>query len=353
LDLEFSDVQRSLRDLIRAFGRDYLTSTAEVGLPLSSDVWRQLCGLGILDLGRVDDGSGLVEQAIVAEELGRVLLGSQYGPCVAYVLPLLDAADDNLVSDIVRGSKRVAFASARRRMSDGATLSGHWSLVPTCQSTDGYLLAEEDGDWGRAWVVPADGGGVEVMPVVDLDLAGKTVNLRLTEAPSRLISTVAADRLRKCETQARVLGAAELIGVADSAISAAAEYAKVRVAFGRPIGSFQGVSHPLAESLAQLEGVRSLVYLAACHFDAHTCEAEQLSLAAKVHAGNVALTATERALHTFGGVGFTWEHPIHRYHRRAIAGRATGGSSLELGHRLGLSVIADLVRSEPRPLDSR
>jgi alkylation response protein AidB-like acyl-CoA dehydrogenase len=152
--------------------------------------------------------------------------------------------------------------------------------------------------------------------------------------------------------RARVLTAAELLGVADAAIRAAAEYARIRVAFGRPIGSYQGVSHPLAESWAQLEGVRSLLYLAACHVDAQTREAEHLSLAAKVRAGNVAITATERALHTFGGIGFTWEHPIHRYHRRAIAARARDGSSLELGYRLGLGVMADLTRSEHQRLDT-
>jgi alkylation response protein AidB-like acyl-CoA dehydrogenase len=137
--------------------------------------------------------------------------------------------------------------------------------------------------------------------------------------------------------------AAELIGVADAAIRAAADYAKVRVAFGKPIGSYQGVSHPLADSLAQLEGVRSLLYLTACHLDADTTDAAMLSLAVKARAGEIAVEATARALHTFGGVGFTWEHPIHRFHRRAIAANAMAGSSFELGHQLGHEALAALA----------
>jgi alkylation response protein AidB-like acyl-CoA dehydrogenase len=120
----------------------------------------------------------------------------------------------------------------------------------------------------------------------------------------------------------------------------------VRSTFGRPIGSYQGISHPLADSLAQLDGLQSLVYWAACHLEAGSVDVGALCLAAKTRAGEVAVEATARALHTFGGVGLTWEHPIHRFFRRAIAANAAECTAFELGRQLGLDIVAEyLARS--------
>ncbi|HEX3825374.1 MAG TPA: acyl-CoA dehydrogenase family protein [Mycobacteriales bacterium] len=345
MDLELSEDQRSLKALVADFGRDWATSSDPAG-QTSPDAWRRLAGLGVFELADVEVGTGgIVEQVIVAEELGRVLLGAQYAFTASYVVPLLSLATDGEIAPVILGNRRVSFAgSGRRVVSAGCDLSGEWDLVPGFEPTDAYLLVEDVGAVARIWLAAADDSGVSAEPLHDLDLGSTTVNLRFCQTPSWLVAEVPREQLVSSHQRARLLIAAELIGVAEAAIRAAAEYAKVRVAFGKPIGSYQGVSHPLAGSLAQLEGVRSLLYLTACHLEADTTDAAMLSLAVKARAGAVAVEATGRALHTFGGIGFTWEHPIHRYHRRAIAANATAGSSFELGHQLGLEALACLTR---------
>jgi alkylation response protein AidB-like acyl-CoA dehydrogenase len=114
-----------------------------------------------------------------------------------------------------------------------------------------------------------------------------------------------------------VLLAAELVGVAARALEMAVAYAKEREQFDRPIGAYQAVSHRLAEMLWDVEESRSLVYYAGWTADA---QPESLPLAAsmaKARASDAATSVTHNAIQTFGGIGFTWEHDIHFFLKRA------------------------------------
>jgi alkylation response protein AidB-like acyl-CoA dehydrogenase len=355
VDLELSGEQRQLQQLIRQYWTDRpARGDSSFGMPLTAETWQQLGALGILDLAAAGDVSdGIVEQVIVAEELGRALLGSPYAWTAAYVVPILNAAGGQLLASVVAGRQLVSFGPGGTHVGwDGESLSGDWDLVSSFGSTDHYLLAEDAGSCVRLWLADAAQPGVDVDELASLDLAGTMQSLRLTRASARLIATIAASRLREFEMRARVLLAAELTGVANAAIDAASAYANVRTTFGRPIGSYQAISHPLADSLAQLEGLRSLVFWAACHVETGAADAMRLSLAAKALAGEVAVEATARALHTFGGIGFTWEHPIHRFYRRAIAANATSGPSFDLSRELGLDLLAGPESGWTRPRSS-
>jgi alkylation response protein AidB-like acyl-CoA dehydrogenase len=123
--------------------------------------------------------------------------------------------------------------------------------------------------------------------------------------------------------------ALEAAGIAQRALEFGVEHAKTRVQFGRPIGVYQAVAHPLADTYVESELIRSLAYWAAW------CVAEkdeQMPIAvaaAKSYAGDIAVAACERAIQVLGGIGFTWEHPLHRYYKRALWIQAYGGYSRE------------------------
>ena len=132
--------------------------------------------------------------------------------------------------------------------------------------------------------------------------------------------------------------AAELVGVAQRALDMAVAYAKEREQFGRPIGAYQAVSHRLADMLWDTEEARSLTYYAAWCADA---EPESLAVAAhmaKARASDAARSVTHNAIQTFGGIGFTWEHDVHFFLKRARVGGAMLGTPRQHRER-----VAELV----------
>ena len=123
--------------------------------------------------------------------------------------------------------------------------------------------------------------------------------------------------------------ALEAVGISAKALELAVEYAKTREQFGRPIGVYQAVSHPLADTFVETELARSLAYWAAWCVDEGEAEASVAVAAAKSYAGDVAVAACERSIQVHGGIGFTWEHVLHRYYKRALWIQAFGGYARE------------------------
>jgi alkylation response protein AidB-like acyl-CoA dehydrogenase len=116
----------------------------------------------------------------------------------------------------------------------------------------------------------------------------------------------------------RTACAAEALGVAQRALDLGVEHAKTRVQFGKPIGTYQAVSHPLAQTYTDVELARSLVYWAAWCVAEEDERAEIAAAAAKAFATEAAVVACERSIQVHGGIGFTWEHPLHRFYKRAL-----------------------------------
>ncbi len=128
----------------------------------------------------------------------------------------------------------------------------------------------------------------------------------------------------------RAAAAAEALGVAQRALDLGVEHAKTRVQFGKPIGTYQAVSHPLAQSYTDVELARSLVYWAAWCVANEDERAPLAAAAAKAFATEAAVTACERSIQVHGGIGFTWEHPLHRFYKRAIWLEGFGARPAEL-----------------------
>ncbi len=116
----------------------------------------------------------------------------------------------------------------------------------------------------------------------------------------------------------RAAVAAEALGVAQRALDLGVEHAKTRVQFGKPIGTYQAVSHPLAQTYTDVELARSLVYWAAWCVAEDDEQAELAAAAAKAFSTEAAVVACERSIQVHGGIGFTWEHPLHRFYKRAL-----------------------------------
>ena len=123
--------------------------------------------------------------------------------------------------------------------------------------------------------------------------------------------------------------ALEAVGISAKALELAVEHAKTREQFGRPIGVYQAVSHPLADTFVETELARSLAYWAAWCVDEDEDEAAVAVAAAKSYAGDAAVAACERSIQIHGGIGFTWEHVLHHYYKRALWIQAFGGYGRE------------------------
>ncbi len=136
----------------------------------------------------------------------------------------------------------------------------------------------------------------------------------------------------------RAAAAAEALGVAQRALDLGVEHAKTRTQFGKPIGTYQAVSHPLAQTYTDVELARSLVYFAAWCVAEEDERAPVAAASAKSFATEAAVAACERSIQVHGGIGFTWEHPLHRFYKRALwlegFGRRPGELRLEVANSL-------------------
>jgi alkylation response protein AidB-like acyl-CoA dehydrogenase len=116
----------------------------------------------------------------------------------------------------------------------------------------------------------------------------------------------------------RAAAAAEALGVAQRALDLGVDHARTRVQFGKPIGTYQAVSHQLADTYTDVELARSLVYWAAWCIAEEDEQAKVAAAAANAFATEAAVRACERSIQVHGGIGFTWEHPLHRFYKRAL-----------------------------------
>ena len=139
----------------------------------------------------------------------------------------------------------------------------------------------------------------------------------------------------------RAAAAAEALGVAQHAFELGVEHAKTRVQFGKPIGTYQAVSHPLAQSYTDVELARSLVYRAAWCVAEEDADAPAAAAAAKAFATEAAVAACERSIQVHGGIGFTWEHPLHRFYKRAIWLEGFGTRPPELRLEVADALLAE------------
>jgi alkylation response protein AidB-like acyl-CoA dehydrogenase len=350
MNFALTDEQELLREAARtALGRVH-TLTAirgELDEPgRLADLWPTAveAGWSGLLIAEERDGAGLgaFEAMLVAEACGRVLAPtSLLGAWPASAL--LDAADDETCPSVAAGDLRAAWLPARppakgepggwtveplrgrgrlplpraRVDGDRVTLRGEVGFVPDATGAD-LLIAIGATAAGElvATAVEAGAPGLKVGPVRRLDPTRALAHVTLNDTPGRRLGAGPKDA-RRAWSLAQGLLASEAIGAAEACLEMATEYAKQRFTFGRAIGSYQGIKHPLTEVLRQLENARSLQYWAGWAWEAAPGELELAVGALRTLADRALEIASTTNIVTHGGIGVTWEHDAPLYMRRA------------------------------------
>jgi len=201
----------------------------------------------------------------------------------------------------------------------GDTLSGTVPLVPDLAIVDDVAVTASGPGGVGVWLVDVSADRSVVRPCSTMDRTRRYADLVLDGcsatpllAPGSADAALATSRLRGLAAVA-----CEAVGVAQCCLDIAADHAKERQQFGRPIGTYQGISHRIANMFVSLELARSLAYWASWCVSTADPQASDACAAAKAAAGEAAVFAAEGAIQTMGGIGFTWDHPLHRFYKRA------------------------------------
>jgi len=310
VDFGFNDEQQAIKETAREMlaKRSPLAKVREAAESRTYDdgLWKEICELGWPGIAIAEEnggqGLGMVELAILAEELGYACAATPFLSNASAGIFIERAGSDEQrerwLGGIASGEERGA-AAFEPRSND---------LVPDAEGA--AVLVLNDGD--RAVIVEAGDAQIEPAELIDATRSYAKVSASGGDALAGDVEA-AADR-------SVVALAAELTGIAQRALEIAVEYAKERQQFERPIGAYQAVSHRCAGMMYDAEEARSLTYYAAWAADA---EPESLPLAAsmaKARASDAAWRVTNDAIQVLGGIGFTWEHDIHFFLKRAKVG---------------------------------
>ena len=311
MDFTFTPEQEALREQARA----YLSAHPEPS-------WKDLAELGWtgVSVSEEDGGAGLgfVEEAVLIEELGRALYKGPYLSTIGIVLPALPA---ELQAEVAAGETSWTLAFG--------------PLVPDLDTADRIAIVGGDG------IYELEGAEREVLQTTDHTRPLGVV--RGGEPGRRLADTDVLEEIRPRSLAALAI---EACGVARRALEYAIEHAASREQFGKRIGVYQAVSHPLADAYTRMELARSLALWAAwCVAEADE-QAPVAAAAAKSFAAEAAVQVCETAIQVHGGIGFTWEHVLHRLYKRAlwIESFAASGSSLRA------EVAASLLETQQVPV---
>ncbi len=290
-------------------------------------------------------GLGMLDLVALAEEMGRAAvpgpffsssvlaaLSLVYSGAAAHKkawLPRLAAGEVIGTVAWVEESDRLDAPGISARCTktrNGYRLNGTKMFVTDAQLADFVVTAFRSRGQGESGVcvflVPRDTAGVSVAPLQSVDQTRRpcAVSFRDVEVPAsaRLCDETKGWRvLNRVLDAACVVLAADGLGGAQRALEMSVEYSKVRQQFGRPIGSFQALKHIAAEMVSEIEPARSLVWYAAYAVDRQARNASLAAAMAKARLSDVYSRTTNRAVQMHGGIGFTWEHDLHLWFKRA------------------------------------
>jgi alkylation response protein AidB-like acyl-CoA dehydrogenase len=357
VDFTLSEDQKALAASVREFlaSRFPIERVVEIadGSGWDPAWWPEVTALGWTGVSVPEDAGGLglgfMEEVVVLEETGRALFPGPYLSTVALALPAL-ASQPDLVAEVVGGKRAATLAwagpaeeppVAGERDGDGWRLSGAAMFVPDLGVAETVVVAGRGPDGSALWAVERDGPGASWEALSTVDTTRPLGRLALAGAPGTLLSEgpEAAGLLDHIRDRAMAGLAAEAVGVASRALEMAVEHARSREQFGRPVGVYQAVSHKLADTFVGIEGARSLTYWAGWSVANGSDEAPEAAAAAKAFAAEAAIAACERAIQVHGGIGFTWEHPLHRFYKRALAIGAMFGWPSDQRARVAASLL--------------
>ena len=348
MNFAFTEEQDELRKTVRAFLDSKSPETAvreqmETETGFDPAVWSQMgeqMGLQGLAIPEEFGGSGytFTELGIVLEEMGRALLCAPYFSTVVLAANTLlqsgdDAAKQEFLPGIASGETvaTLAFTEPSGKWDEAgitmeATGSGSdWKLNGTKMFVlDGntaslIIVAARTGAGVSLFTVAGDAAGLTRTNLSTMDQTRKQSKLEFSDTPAKLLGTDGAgwDTLSTVLDLAAVGLSAEEVGGAQKVLEMAVEYAKVRVQFGRPIGSFQAIKHKCADMLLEVESAKSAAYYGMWCASEMNDELPSVASLSKAYCSEAYFHATAENIQIHGGIGFTWEHPAHLYFKRA------------------------------------
>jgi alkylation response protein AidB-like acyl-CoA dehydrogenase len=366
-----SPEQEMLRDATRSYlsAKVPLTKVRELmetNDGLDQGLWDEMADMGwqSLAIPEAYGGAGytFLELGILIEEMGRALTPAPFFSSVVLgANAILHAGTEEQrtthLPGIASGETRVAVAIVEpgrgwsvddvalsaEEIGDGWVVSGKKSYVLDGHTADLIIVAGRDasGEVGL-FLVDAAADGVSVERIETLDMTRKQASIEFSDAVAleRLGSGSSREAIERLYDIAAVMLAFEQIGGAQRCMEMSVDYAKERVQFGRPIGSFQSIKHKCADMLVDVEAARSTAQYAGW---ALTAEDDDLGVAAalaKVRCSDAFFSVAADTIQVHGGIGFTWEHDAHLYFKRAKTDQLLFGSPAEwrekLADRLGL-----------------
>ena len=368
MNFAFTEEQEELRKTVRAFleaksSEEAVREQMETDNGFDDAVWAQMgeqMGLQGLAIPEEFGGSGYgyVELGIVLEEMGRSLLCAPFFSTVvlaanALILSGDDAAKQAHLPGIAAGATKatVAFTEPNGRWDESGIeaiadadgkITGTKSFVLDGNTADLIIVAATTAAGTSLFAVAGDAAGLTKTALSTMDQTRKQAKLDLDGVQGTLIGTDGGgwDILQGMLDLAAVGLAAEQVGGAQMVLDMAVEYAKVRVQFGRPIGSFQAIKHKCADMLLEVESAKSAAYYGMwCAAEMNDELASTASLA-KAYCSEAYFHAAAENIQIHGGIGFTWEHPAHLYFKRAKSSELLFGDPTyhreQLAQRIGI-----------------
>ena len=348
----FGDDEKMLRDSARKFFADNSTADTvhklvadnpdpyrEISVPWDQSLWQQIVELGWAAVAVPERAGGMgmpaVAVAALAEESGKAAYVGPLLPtlCSTFVLNCCETPEaDQYLAQIIDG-KAVTLAIANAEgewdyqnspvnVKDGK-LNGTAPFVQDMQKCDFFLVsAKNDGGDLDLYMVPKDANGVSLVADAIVDLTRDQGQLVLkdvaVESAQKINAKSGSQILKAAEPMLITLVAADIAGAAEWQLQTTTEYAKTREQFGRPIGFFQAVKHPLVDMMVMIDQTRGHLYNAACAWDHEPENVAQYAHMAKASAGEAAIFCSNRSVQLHGGIGFTWECYLHVYFKRQM-----------------------------------
>ncbi len=361
LDFGFSEEQEMLRDAAKRFLADNCPTKfvrQMMADPTGHDpsFWKKIVELGwpglLIPENYGGQGGSFLDMTVVAEEAGKALIPGPFFTSALIGVPLaLEGASEAQKKEILPkmakgefiGTLALAEASGRfdadgiqmkaTKSGSDYILNGEKFFVPDAHVADGMVVAVRTGGSGEKGItlltVSTKAKGVAITQLKTVDMTRRLCHVKFDNVKAGDVLG-APDNGWKILSRALNFATAglstEMVGTAQKALDLSVEYAKTRVQFGKPIGSFQAVKHKCVDMMVAVENARSLVYYACWTVDTNNEEQKTAVPMAKAYASDMAKNVTSEAIQVHGGIGFTWEHDMHLYHRRALAGEANLGN---------------------------
>lgn len=348
MNFAFSEEQEELRNIVRQFLEAKSPESAVRALMdtdggYDPDVWTQMAEqLGLQSLVIPEEyggqGFGYVELIVVLEEMGRALLCAPFFSTVVLAANALlfsgdEAAKSAYLPGIASGETiaTVAFTEVNGRWDeagiqaeaivdgDAWRISGEKHFVLDGGIADLVIVAARTPDGVSLFAVDGSADGLTKVTTPTMDQTRKQATLTFEDVPGTLIGESGGgwEVLSTVLDLAAVSLAAEQVGGAQRCLDLSVEYAKERVQFGRPIGSFQAIKHKCADMLLEVESAKSAAYYAGWCAAQMNDELPSVASLAKAYCSEAFFKTAGETIQIHGGIGFTWEHPAHMYFKRA------------------------------------